>query len=459
MSPETAPAEEDAAPPRPLARLDGDRLSQGAGVLVVLQVLAVIIFGVITIQRYPLWSPVDEGAHFDNVLYVAAHGSYPVLGKTLATDQELAIGQGRYPKHSTINPRTFGLGGLSYEAFQPPLYYYVAAPVSMLSGNYHTKAILLRYFGLLLLLASIALLARLSRHVLGRWWILGLAGGLLVFLMPGVIVRMVTISDMNLALPLVVLTLTELWLAWERQSWRRLLVSGALVGASVLTDLYLVELAVVYALVALVILWRHRTRVVLLWSAAGGILAGLVVLPWLVFNEVKYHMVTATAIAKREQLATVNPTHLHYSLSQAPGETLNILFKPLLPQEFGATLANHAVFSYAADTFEYLIVPAAIVLALALGRRLLTSGLWILGVPFVVNLALCWYIDVGQQWNSGSMVSRYVYPTLGPVALFGAAAVVIRVQSLRPLLVTMTVATAFLVVLWIHMVPNLVHPA
>ena len=102
-------------------------------VLVAIQIAAVVTFGVLTIQRFPLWSPVDEGAHFDNVIYVAAHGSYPVLGKTLASEQELAIGQGIYPRHTTINPRKFGLGGLSYEAFQPPLYYYVAAPVSLLT--------------------------------------------------------------------------------------------------------------------------------------------------------------------------------------------------------------------------------------------------------------------------------------------------------------------------------------
>ncbi len=454
----TTPDPQKAAPSRADQR-GRDRLTTAAALLVVVQVIAIIVFGAITIQRYPLWSPVDEGAHFDNVIYVAAHGSYPVLGKTLASEQELAIGQGRYPRHTTINPRTFGLGGLTYEAFQPPLYYYVAAPVSLLSGNYHTKAILLRYFGLLLLLVSVGLLARLSRHVLARWWILGLAGGLLVFLMPGVIVRMVTISDVNLAVPLLILTLTELWLAWRHQSWRRLLPCGALVGACILTDLYLAELAAVYVVVALTILWRHRTRVALAWTAAGGVAAGLIVLPWLVFNEVKYHMVTATAIAKKEQLAIVNPTNVHYSLGQVPGQTLQILFKPLMPQEFGGLLVNHAVFSYLADTFEYLIIPAAFVLALLLGRRLLTSGLWLLGLPFVVNLVLCWYIDIGQQWNSGSMVPRYVYPTLAPLALFSVAAVVTRFRSLRPLVVTMTVATAFLVALWIHLVPSIPHPS
>ena len=99
-----------------------------------------------------------------------------------------------------------------------------------LSGNYHTKAILLRFFGLLLLVASIALFARLSRHVLKKRSLLGLSGGLLVFLMPGVVVRMVTISDVNLAVPLAILTVTELWIAWQHRSSRRLVLCGFLVG-------------------------------------------------------------------------------------------------------------------------------------------------------------------------------------------------------------------------------------
>ena len=183
-----------------------------------------------------------------------------------------------------------------YEAFQPPLYYYVAAPVSLLSGNYHTKAILLRYFGLLLLVASIGLLARLSRHVLRRRWLLGLSGGLLIFLMPGFILRMVTIANMNLAVPLVILTATELWIVWQRESPRRLILCGVLVGACVLTDLYLFEMVPLYVGVAGVLIWRRRDRGTVIPAIGGAALAGIIVLPWIVFNEVKYHAVTATAI-------------------------------------------------------------------------------------------------------------------------------------------------------------------
>jgi 4-amino-4-deoxy-L-arabinose transferase-like glycosyltransferase len=442
-------AEEADGRPGALSR----RMSSFIGVVVVLEVIGIIVFGSITIQRYPLWSLVDEGAHFDNVIYVAQHGSYPVLGKTPATEQELAIGQGIYPRHTTINPRTFGLGGLSYEAFQPPLYYYVAAPVTFLSGNYHTKAILLRYFGLLLLIAAIALLARLSRHVLKERWLLGLGGGLLILLMPGVIVRMVTISDINLALPLAILIVTEMWITWVHRSSIRLVLCGLLVGCGVLSDLYLAEMVPAFVVLAVVVLAERRTKRDVEFAVAGGIIAVLVLLPWLAFNVVKYHALTASNVAKQEQLGIVNPTHMRFTIGQLPGLTVQNLFSPLLPQEWGSALVGHAFLAYLAVVFQILIAPAAIVLAIALGRRLISTGLWLLLLPWICNLVLCWYIDIGQQWESGSMVARYTYPTLSVLALFIVAAALSISRSITPVLAAIAVSAVFLVALWIHLVP------
>jgi 4-amino-4-deoxy-L-arabinose transferase-like glycosyltransferase len=426
-----------------------------ASAVVVLQVVAVVVFAVITIMRYPLWGVVDEGAHFNNIVYIAGHGSYPVLGKTFASEQELAIGAGVYPKRTNINPRTDGLAGLSYEAFQPPLYYYVATPVFFLSGNYHTKAILLRYFGLLLLLASIALFARLSRHVLKERWLLGLAGGLLIYLMPGVIVRMVTISDINLAIPLATLTVTELWIAWERRSSARLLFCGFLVGCGVLTDLYLTELVPVFLIVAATVLWQNRGARDLKHALAGTAIAGLTVLPWLIFNEIKYHSLTASALAKREQLSTVNPHHIRDTIGQVPGLTFQSLFQPVLPQEWDIRFVGHSPITYLASIFQILIIPGALVLVFALGRRFVTKGYWLLVIPWVFNLFACWYIDIGQQWVSGSMVARYTYPTLPFLGLFIVAAMVTLFRNIRPLLVSISASSAFLVGLWIFLIPNI----
>jgi hypothetical protein len=425
------------------------------GIVVALQIVAVVVFAAITIMRYPLWSPVDEGAHFDNIAYIAAHGSYPVLGKTLASEQELAITQGVYPKHTTIHARADVLGDLSYEAFQPPLYYYVATPVFLLSGDYHTKAIFLRFLGLLLLAVSIALFARLSRHVLKERWLLGLAGGLLIFLMPGVIVRMVTISNLNLALPLAILTVTELWIAWERRSSTRLLLCGLLVGCSVLTDLFLIELIPVFALVAVAVLRRKRAVRDWLSAISALIIAVLVVLPWVFFNEAKYHSIVASALAKREQLATIKPKHLHDAIGQVPSQTVQTLFQPLLPQEWATRLVGHSPLAYLGSILQVLLIPGAIVLAVALGRRLVTTGYWILIAPWVANIFLCWYIDVGQKLGSSSMIARYTYPTLPFIGLFAVAAVLSLFRSLRPLMVLIGASSAFLVGLWIFLVPNI----
>jgi 4-amino-4-deoxy-L-arabinose transferase-like glycosyltransferase len=426
-----------------------------ASTVVVFQVVSVVVFAVITIARYPLWGVVDEGAHFNNIVYIAEHGSYPVLGKTYASEQELAIGAGVYPKRTTINPRTDGLAGLSYEAFQPPLYYYLATPLFFLSGNYHTKAIILRFFGLFLLAVSIALFARLSRHVLKERWLLGLSGGLLIYLMPGVIVRMVTISDLNLALPLATLTVTELWIAWERRSSVRLLLCGFLVGCGVLTDLYLAELIPVFLLVAATVLWQNRRARDLLNAVVGTVIVGLTVLPWLIFNEVKYHSLTASALAKREQLSTVNPHHIRDTIGQVPSLTVQSLFQPVLPQEWDVRFVGHSPITYLASIFQILIIPGALVLAFALGRRFVTKGYWLLIVPWIFNLVACWYIDIGQQWVSGSMVARYTYPTLPFLGLFIVAAMVALFRNIRPLLVSISASSAFLVGLWLFLVPNI----
>jgi 4-amino-4-deoxy-L-arabinose transferase-like glycosyltransferase len=323
------------------------------------------------------------------------------------------------------------------------------------SGNYHTKAIDLRFFGLFLLACSIALFARLSRHVLKKRWLLGLSGGLLIFLMPGVIVRMVTISDVNLAIPLAILIVTEFWIAWERRSSMRLLICGALVGCGVLTDLYLAEFVPVFALVAFAVLWRNHRWRDLLNAAAGFVIAVVVVSPWLIFNEVKYHALTASALAKREQIGTVNPHHLVETFARIPNLTVQSLFQPLMPQEWQFRLDGHSALSYAASLFQILLIPGAVVLAIALGRRLISSGYWVLAAPWVCNLFLCWYIDIGQQWMSGSMVARYTYPTLPFLALFVVAAALILLRSIRPMLVLMCTSSAFLVGLWVFLVPNM----
>jgi hypothetical protein len=271
--------------------------------------------------------------------------------------------------------------------------------------------------------------------------------------MPGVIVRMVTISNFNLALPLALLTVSELWVAWEGGAPRRLLWCGLLVGLGILTDLYLVELVPVYLLVALSIWRRSPGWPAVRWTAAGGVAAAVVVAPWLAFNEAKYHAATASALSKSEQMSIVNPHHLHYSIGQLPGLTMTTLFQPVLPQEWGGWLYHHNVLSYLTVVFQIVVVLGSVAVVLLMGRKGMSQGLWVLALPWVCNILLCWYIDVGQQWQSGAMLGRYTYPTLAQLALAGMAALMGLTDRLRPILLIVTLGCIYLIGLWIHLVP------
>ena len=47
--------------------------------LIAAQILAVTVLAAITVARYPLWTLVDEGAHFDYVQSIADDGRLPVV--------------------------------------------------------------------------------------------------------------------------------------------------------------------------------------------------------------------------------------------------------------------------------------------------------------------------------------------------------------------------------------------
>ncbi|MGH9089727.1 MAG: hypothetical protein ACRDYZ_16740 [Acidimicrobiales bacterium] len=413
-------------------------------------VACVVVFGSIEAVRSPVWNPVDEGAHFAYVQQIAEHGSLPVLGKTYVSEQVLALGKGAYPRRVRTDPTHMGLAGDSYEAFQPPLYYAVAVPVFDLSGNFHTKVILMRFFGLFLLVVTIGLYARLCRLLLGERWLLGLAAGTVVLAMPGVVVRCVTLSNLPLEMVLVMACVTELWIAVRRVAPGRLLVAGALLGLGISTDLFSVELVPVYAACAAVVMWRRRTWRSVAWASAGGALALALVAPWLVFNEVHYHSLTASGLAKSMQASTVNPQHVHYGLHLVADLTAKWLFSPALPQEW--TVTSRPFLAWGTSALALFVVPASLFLALSLGRQLLPAGRWVLVVPWVFNVALCWYISLGQQWLT--MQPRYTYPTLPLLALAMTAGALAILRTRWPFVLTLAGFSVFLVVLWVGLLPQ-----
>lgn len=414
------------------------------GVLVA-QVLLIVVVGAVTVLRFHNFTVIDEEAHYSYVQQVAEHGSLPIMGRTETSLQGLAIAQGAYPHHTTINPKTDGLSGLNYEAFQPPLYYLSAVPAFDSVSNYRDKIYALRTYGYLLLLVSVALAARLARVVLRDRWMIGWAMVLVFFALPGVVVRFTTVGDLALAVPMALLCATELWLAWERHSTLRYVTAGVTAALALLSQLELVVFLPVFALVVLAEV-RHR-RTFSAWCPLIGValVPIVLVLPWLVFNEANYHMLTAGTIAIREQMAIINPHHLHFSIRQLPNDTVTSIVDPVLPIEWGASLIGQPALAYLEQILAVLLVPAALLLVLSMGRRLFTVPSAILGLPFLLIILEMWDIRYGQQWL---IFARYTYPALPIFLILAAIATDAFREQFIPVMVTIG-ATASLVALWI----------
>lgn len=135
------------------------------------------------IHENPMFSPLDEAAHFDYVNRIA-QGDIPRLGqpmlpstlRTVACRGSALAGAIQPPcGQKVIRPDEFGGGGLSYEAQQPPAYYAITVPfrwlavhvlgLSSLSGTRAVGALWL-VAGLLLLWAG-GRVMRLDPKVIG----------------------------------------------------------------------------------------------------------------------------------------------------------------------------------------------------------------------------------------------------------------------------------------------------
>ena len=413
------------------------------------QLILTVFVAVIVAVQFKVWAPIDEEAHYSYVQQIAEQRALPVLGQTETSLQGLAIFQRIYPRPTTLDPKTIGLGGLNYEGFQPPLYYIVAVPVFDLTSNYNNKIYALRFFDVALLLGSVALAGRLARVVLRDWWMVGWSMTLVFFLLPGVVVRFVTISDMALAVPLAILFVTELWIAWERHSTRRLIIAGALAGLCVLTYLELLIVLPVFAVVLFAEARRRWSNRRLLPLVAAALVPVVLVTPWFLFNEAKYHMLTGGPISIREVTPLINPHHLHYSLSQLPGETVRSILDPTLPAEWAGAFAGRSVLTYLGQLLTVLLLPGALVLLVGLGRRLWSTRAAILGLPWLLNVVELWYIRYGEQW---SIYTRYTYPTLPALLILASGSAMSALRNRALAVLVAGGATVALAVMWVYLI-------
>lgn len=414
--------------------------------VVTIELLTLLIGGAFVVAQ-PLWSPVDELGHYGYVEQLAEQHSMPVLGQTLMPEPVLAIIHGASPKGYYVDPKTQGLYGFNYEAFQPPLYYILATPLFAIVPDYVEKAYALRAFDLVLLLLTAGLGFRLCADLLGRRWRFGYVMLLAVLILPGLVVRSVAISNAALALPISMAFLIVALRAVSAPSRRRVFLAGLLLGAGLLTELQLAALAPLFLMVVWR-LWRRQQT----WADRGAVLgltaipAGILA-PWLIFNLVHFHSLTAQAVVLQMQNPIINPAHAHYSVRILPDLTINFLWDVLLPQEWYAfTIPTHPVWQWLDAATKFVLIPLLLLAIVAAWKPLARHRAALLAVPYVGTTVLLWWITFGTQWNV--MLSRYTYWALPSWALLGAIAL-LWAGGRRLLVVIESSLATVLVLAWV----------
>ncbi len=402
--------------------------------LVALQLAALVVVGAATAARFHIFSPTDEKQHYDYVQSIAERHRLPLISE-LVSPQTQAIALNTWPRPAPAN--AVDLSGHAYEAFQPPLYYAVAAPAFAVAGDHRAKVEVVRFFDLALVLVGAGLLWVLARAVAPDRPRLAYAGALVVLLWPGVVVRAVTISPTSLELVAVTALLLALWRLRAGAGRRWAVAAGVLLGACLLTRSTLVYLAPLFVVVV-GLAWRARRDHVA--AALALVLPVLMLAPWLAFNHAHYGTPTATDQARAQQRPVVNPTDKRYAASDAVRYTRR-LFDSVLATEQGGQLGVWWVRA-AATVLAAALFGAWLILALTRRRE---AALWFFGVPVLLGYALMVYILLGANWPSFNL--RYLYPALPALGLAVAGAV----PSARRAWWGVAACTALAIALWIDM--------
>jgi 4-amino-4-deoxy-L-arabinose transferase-like glycosyltransferase len=412
-------------------------------VLVGFQLAVVLAAGIATVDRFPIPAFVDEAAHFAYV-------------KSVADDQRLPLITDRVPSETYSQLRQEAPGGgplpagrdlsaFSYEAFQPPLYYALAAPVTAVATGLEAEVRAVRSLNLVLLLLSVGVLFALTRRVCGQDHLLPFSFTLLPLMWPGVIVRAVTVSNAALELLLALCFLHVLWKADAEDDGRALVWAGGLLGLALLTKLTLIYLAFLLAVVAVRMLRRRGIRRGAAAVAAAALLPVLLLGPWAASNQDRYGTLTANTQARDQQAPFLFRADPDFGARDA-FEQLPRLLEGFLPQEWDLEQPLPGLDS-AADFVPFLLLVPAL-LFLAGQRRPASREALLLALPVALAAAAIFLTLWIEDWDI--FYPRYLYPTLPGLALLAALGLR-RVLSDRWVLGYSAGAAALCAGWWVHL--------
>jgi hypothetical protein len=414
----------------------------GLRALVAVQLAALLVLGVLTVARFPVWALVDEAAHYDYVQWIAEDGRLPVLDEDRVHPEVLAIDEGRYPEAPRVGADERGLFGRSYEGFQPPLAHLLATPVYAVAGDHERKLRALRALGLVLLGMAVALTWLLVRRALPDMPLAGFSLALTFFLWPGVVVRAATFSNAALELAIGAALSLALWCALSERSAGWLVAAGALSGAALLTKLTLAAFAPALAIVCVVFLREGHWRA----AVAAAALPLAAVAPWTAFNLHHYGALTGSDRVQDLMEPTLNPGRIDYGAGDLASKHVALL-NGVLPDEWWVEFLSSTK-RRLRDAFMALVLAAPLLAAVSIPATQRRRAVAVLLLPLVTGVVLMSVSLLTENWDA--FYARYLYGALPGFAVFAALAVA-RALGARALFLSSAGLTALLLLLWAHL--------
>jgi len=385
-----------------------------------LLLLAYLALGAAFAVRTPVWQAPDEPAHY-NYVHQLADGHWPVIepGDWDQAYLSEVVGSEFDPAYPVV--------GITYEDWQPPLYYLAQWPVYRLSGG---SLVAMRLLSVLFGAGVVALAWVIGRAVFDGNAPRALAVAAFVAFLPQHLAILGSVNNDSLAELIITAILALLVLPWpDRPPRGRLLALGLLLGAGFLTKATAYLMAPVIGVFLLARYWPARpdrlpqpvrsselARALLL-VFAPALLLGLL---WWGRNVSVYGGLDVMAKQAHDAVVVGQPRTAEWIAQYGLGGTIGRFLRTTFTSFWGQ-------FGWMAAPLPGRLVGLLTIVtgAVVVGLLAVISGQWpvagrrkrlqalVLGLTFLLTLALLVFYNLTFVQHQG----RYLFPALIPIAV------------------------------------------
>jgi 4-amino-4-deoxy-L-arabinose transferase-like glycosyltransferase len=395
-------------------------------ILVSLLLLAYLLMGTLFVVRTPAWQAPDEPAHYNYVRQLA-EGTLPVIEPGDWDQDYLGAVVG-----SRFDP-AYNVSIITYEDWQPPLYYLLQTPVYQVTGG---SLAVMRLFSVLLGGGVVVLGYLVARRVFGdRIWP-SLAAAVFIAFLPQHLAMLSSVNNDSLAELIIAAILLLLITPWpDNPRPARLLGLGLLLGAGFLTKgtVYLLApVAGIFILARYWMRWRPMVRALMVVFIPAIVFGGL----WWSRNTIVYEGFDILARSAHDAVVIGQPRTVEWFAAYGPADTVVRFVRTTFNSfwgQFGWMAAPLPGWMYGVLLVLTLAAVTGLVLFFGRGsqsvvrrhhingiagsdeRAVVTQRLqvMVLGLTFLLTLGL----HVAYNLTFVQHQGRYLYPALIPIAI------------------------------------------